>query len=97
MSVSVILITENAADTLERRRESVAWVDEIVVVDSAGNDRTVEIVRELGRECRGARGLVLAIAVGCLVNALLLDHTEGLLYAWLTGLLFGGYRPAGQT
>lgn len=41
-----------------------------------------------------ARGLVLAIAAGCLVNALLLDHTEGLLYAWLTGLLFGGYRPA---
>lgn len=41
-----------------------------------------------------ARGLVLAMAAGCLVNALLLDHTEGLLYAWLTGLLFGGYRPA---
>lgn len=45
-------------------------------------------------ETQLARGLVLAIAVGCLVNALLLDHTEGLLYAWLTGLLFGGYRPA---
>lgn len=45
-------------------------------------------------ETQLARGLVLAVAVGCLVNALLLDHTEGLLYAWLTGLLFGGYRPA---
>jgi len=41
-------------------------------------------------ECRLARGLVLAIAVGCLFNSLLLDHTEGLLYAWLTGVLFGG-------
>jgi O-antigen ligase len=40
-----------------------------------------------------ARGLVLAIAAGCLVNSLLLDHVEGLMYAWLTGLLFGGYRP----
>jgi O-antigen ligase len=45
-------------------------------------------------ETQLARGLVLALAAGCLVNALLLDHTEGLLYAWLTGLLFGGYRPA---
>jgi O-antigen ligase len=39
-----------------------------------------------------ARGLVLTIAVGCLFNSLLLDHTEGLLYAWLTGLLFAGLK-----
>lgn len=39
-----------------------------------------------------ARGLVLTIAVGCLFNSMLLDHTEGLLYSWLTGLLFGGYN-----
>jgi O-antigen ligase len=37
-----------------------------------------------------ARGLVLAIAVGCLFNSLLLDHTEGLLFAWGLGVLFGG-------
>jgi O-antigen ligase len=37
-----------------------------------------------------ARGIILAMAVGCLFNSWLLDHTEGLLYAWLTGLLFGG-------
>jgi O-antigen ligase len=37
-----------------------------------------------------ARGLVLMIVIGCLLNSLLLDHTEGLLYAWLTGLLYGG-------
>jgi len=39
-----------------------------------------------------ARGLVLTMAVGCLFNSWLLDHTEGLLYAWLTGLLFAGLR-----
>ena len=39
-----------------------------------------------------ARGLVLTIAVGCLINSFLLDHTEGLLYAWMTGLLFGGLQ-----
>lgn len=37
-----------------------------------------------------SRGLLLAIVTGCLFNSLLLDHTEGLLYAWLTGILFGG-------
>lgn len=37
-----------------------------------------------------ARGLLLTIAVGCLFNSLLLDHTEGLLFAWMTGLLYGG-------
>ena len=39
-----------------------------------------------------ARGLVIAIAVGSLFNSFLLDHTEGLLYAWLTGLLFAGLK-----
>ena len=39
-----------------------------------------------------ARGLVLAIAIGCMFNSFLLDHTEGLLYAWLTGLLYGGLQ-----
>jgi O-antigen ligase len=37
-----------------------------------------------------SRGLLIAIVVACLFNSLLLDHTEGLLYAWLTGVLFGG-------
>jgi O-antigen ligase len=39
-----------------------------------------------------ARGLVLAMAVGCLFNSWLMDHTEGLLYVWLTGLLFAGLK-----
>jgi O-antigen ligase len=37
-----------------------------------------------------ARGLVLTIAAGCFFNSLLLDHTEGLLFAWGLGVLFGG-------
>jgi O-antigen ligase len=37
-----------------------------------------------------AHGLVLAMVIGCLLNSLLLDHAEGLFYAWLTGLLYGG-------
>jgi len=39
-----------------------------------------------------ACGLVVTMAVGCLFNSFLLDHTEGLLYAWFTGLLYGGLR-----
>lgn len=39
-----------------------------------------------------ARGLLIMIAVGCLFNSLLLDHTEGLFYAWFTGLLYGGLK-----
>lgn len=39
-----------------------------------------------------ARGLVITIAGGCMFNSLLLDHTEGLLYAWLTGMLYSGLK-----
>ena len=35
-----------------------------------------------------ARGLVITYAIGCLFNSLLLDHTEGLLFAWLSALIF---------
>jgi O-antigen ligase len=39
-----------------------------------------------------ARGLVLTLVIGCMVNSLLLDHAEGLFYAWLSGLLYGGLK-----
>ena len=39
-----------------------------------------------------ARGLVLAMALGSLFNSLLLDHTEGLLFAWMSALLFAGLK-----
>lgn len=37
-----------------------------------------------------ARGLLLTIMVGSLFNSLLLDHSEGLLYGWASGVLFAG-------
>jgi O-antigen ligase len=43
-----------------------------------------------------ASGLVLAMALGCLFNTLLLDHSEGLLYCWLMGVLCAGVAPRGE-
>jgi O-antigen ligase len=40
-----------------------------------------------------ARALVLMLVAGCLVNSMLLDHTEGLLFAWLAGVLYAGLPP----
>jgi O-antigen ligase len=40
------------------------------------------------------RGLVLTIAVGCLLNSFLIDHTEGMLFAWMAGVLFAAPRRA---
>jgi O-antigen ligase len=42
-----------------------------------------------------ARGLVLTMAVGCMFNSFLLDHTESLFYAWFSGLLFAGLQSRG--
>lgn len=39
-----------------------------------------------------AHGLVLAMISGCLFNSFLLDHAEGLFFAWMTGVLFSGRR-----
>jgi len=50
LRLSVIIITKNAAASIRRCLESVAWADEIVVVDSGSTDRTVEICRELGAQ-----------------------------------------------
>jgi glycosyltransferase involved in cell wall biosynthesis len=46
--LSVILITKNEAMNIRECLESVAWADEIIVVDSGSSDGTVEICRELG-------------------------------------------------
>jgi len=44
--LSVILITKNEAAHIRACLESVAWADEIVVVDSGSSDDTVAIARE---------------------------------------------------
>jgi len=48
MRVSVVVITKNEANAIERCLRSVDWADEVVVLDSGSTDRTVEISRELG-------------------------------------------------
>jgi glycosyltransferase involved in cell wall biosynthesis len=44
-SLSVILITRNEADNIAACLESVAWADEIIVVDSGSSDETPAICR----------------------------------------------------
>ncbi len=44
--LSAVLITRNAASVLEPCLESLAFADEIVIVDSGSSDRTAEIARE---------------------------------------------------
>ena len=48
MSLSVIIIAKDAEGTIRRCLESVAWADEIVVVESGSADRTADICRGLG-------------------------------------------------
>ena len=44
--VSVYVITYNNEETIERALKSVTWANEIIIVDSFSNDRTVEIGRK---------------------------------------------------
>ena len=46
--LSVVVITYNNADTLERCLAAVDWAEEIVVLDSGSTDDTVEIARRHG-------------------------------------------------
>lgn len=43
-----------------------------------------------------ARGTLLTIASGSMVNSLLVDHTEGLFFAWMSGVLFAGISTMRQ-
>jgi len=45
MTLSVAVITKNEAGVIARCLESVAWADEIVVLDSASSDGTLDIAR----------------------------------------------------
>ena len=47
-TISVAIITYNEEANLARTLASVAWADEIVVVDSGSTDRTAEIASEQG-------------------------------------------------
>ena len=49
-SLSVILITKNEAANIRECMRSVAWADEIIVVDSGSTDETCNIAREMGAQ-----------------------------------------------
>src|SRR4029077_11953655 len=46
--LSVIVIAKDEEASIARTLESVAFADEVVVVDSGSTDRTVALARELG-------------------------------------------------
>jgi glycosyltransferase involved in cell wall biosynthesis len=48
--LSVIIITKNEAENIRACIESIAWANEIIVVDSGSSDRTKEICAELGAQ-----------------------------------------------
>ena len=48
MKISILLPTYNCEKTIEKTLESVVWADEILVVDSFSNDRTLDIVKKFG-------------------------------------------------
>jgi len=50
MSLSVIVICGNNEATIRRCLESVAWADEVVILNSGCSDRTLEICRELATQ-----------------------------------------------
>ena len=45
-SLSVCIVTYNEEENIRECLESVSWAEEIIVVDSLSNDRTVEICRQ---------------------------------------------------
>lgn len=46
--ISVVMIAKNAADILPECLASVAWADEVVLLDSGSTDTTVDIARQAG-------------------------------------------------
>ena len=46
MKLSVAILTFNEAANIRRTLQSVAWADELVVVDSGSTDETLAIARE---------------------------------------------------
>lgn len=47
-TLSVAIITHNEAENIARTLASVTWANEVIVVDSGSDDRTVEIARACG-------------------------------------------------
>ena len=43
MPVSVVIITKNEEENIADCLQSVAWADEVILVDDESSDRTIEI------------------------------------------------------
>ncbi|MBK8684865.1 MAG: glycosyltransferase [Bacteroidetes bacterium] len=50
MSISVVIITNNEERNLPRTLEQLRWCDDVIVVDSYSQDRTLEIAHAF--QCR---------------------------------------------
>ncbi len=48
MTLSVVIITRNEAKNIQACLESVSFADEVIVLDSASTDETVQIAKEMG-------------------------------------------------
>ena len=48
MKISIAILAHNEAANIRRTLESVAWADELILVDSGSTDETVVIAREFG-------------------------------------------------
>lgn len=46
--LSIIVLTKNEEKTIESCLKSVSWADEVMVVDSGSDDKTLEIAKKLG-------------------------------------------------
>ncbi len=53
-SVSAYIITKDEEANIARAIESVAWMDEVIVLDSGSSDRTVDIAASLGAKVHTA-------------------------------------------
>lgn len=56
MALSVIIITKNEAANMRACLESVAWADEVIVLDSGSTDDTVAIGKELRAQVHVSEG-----------------------------------------
>lgn len=43
--------------------------------------------------CELGQGVVIAIAIGCAFNSLLVDHTEGLFFSWMVSMALASQSP----
>lgn len=85
--LSVVVITRNEEANLSRCLKSVAWADELVVVDSGSTDRTIEIAEGFGARVIKIewRGFGLSKQTG-------LDQAEG---EWVLSIDADEEVPAG--